>query len=57
MFMCRDLLEAIFRLKCDPGMIVMKKMHSGNFLEDGRGRHVTIKNARSEKNVFKKFQK
>ena len=30
----------------------MKKIHGGNFLENGRGRHVTIKNARSAKKIF-----
>ena len=38
-------------------MILMKKIHGGNFLENGRGRHVTIKNARSAKKNFKKIQK
>ena len=52
MFVCRDLLEAIFWLKCDSGMILMKKIHGGNFLENGRGHHVTIKNARSAKKIF-----
>ena len=31
MFVCMDLLEAIFRLKNDSGMILMKKIHGGNF--------------------------
>ena len=47
MLVCRDLLEATFWLKCDSGMILMKKIYGGIFLENGRGRHVTIKNARS----------
>ena len=57
MFVCRDLLEAIFLLKCDSGMILMEKIHGGNFLENGRVRDLTIKNARSARNFLKKFQK
>ena len=53
----RDLLKAIFRLKCDSGIILMRKIHGGNFLENGCGRHVTIKNAWSATIFFSNFQK